>query len=81
VERIFIWLDINNEQFLSAHQPQLVTTLRNVVAAAAKWAHVKFVVLPVPYAATLLTTFSAFMQEFNNPHELPPNVVSLLLSS
>ncbi|KAH7712288.1 hypothetical protein AAVH_20375 [Aphelenchoides avenae] len=76
VERVFIWLDINNELFLSAHQPQLVSTLRDVVAAAAKWAHVKLVVLPVPYAASLLTTFESFMQEFNKTHDLPPNVVS-----
>ncbi|KAH7714344.1 hypothetical protein AAVH_18300 [Aphelenchoides avenae] len=77
VERVFIWLDINHEQFLSAHQPQLVSALRDVVAAAAKWAHVKFIVLPVPYAASLLTIFIAFMQEFNKIHDLPHNVLWL----
>ncbi|KAH7666455.1 hypothetical protein AAVH_43184 [Aphelenchoides avenae] len=77
VERVFIWLDINHEQFISAHQPQLVSALRDVVAAAAKWAYVKFVVLPVPYAASLLTIFVPFMQEFNKIHDLPKNVLWL----
>ena len=79
VERIFTWLDTNNEQFLSAHQPQLVSTLRDVVTASTRWAHVHFIVLPVPYTASLLATFAQFMQEFNNLHELPSNVVSRLL--
>ncbi|KAH7709913.1 hypothetical protein AAVH_22811 [Aphelenchoides avenae] len=65
VERIFVWLDIDNEQFKLAHQSQLVPALRDVIVAAAKWGHVQFVVLPVPYAHSLLPIFESFMQEFN----------------
>ena len=62
---MFVWLDIDNEQFQLAHQSQLVPALRDVIIAAAKWGHVQFVVLPVPYAHSLLPIFELFMQEFN----------------
>ena len=62
---MFVWLDIDNEQFQLAHQSQLVPALRDVIIAAAKWGHVQFIVLPVPYAHSLLPMFESFMQEFN----------------
>ncbi|KAH7706032.1 hypothetical protein AAVH_26749 [Aphelenchoides avenae] len=65
VQRIYVWIDIDNEQFKLAHQSQLVPALRDIVMAAAKWQHVKYIVLPVPYAASLLPTFASFMQQFN----------------
>ncbi|KAH7708774.1 hypothetical protein AAVH_23968 [Aphelenchoides avenae] len=37
VKRIFVWLNIDNDQFQFAHQSQLVPALRYVIAAAAKW--------------------------------------------
>ncbi|KAH7676090.1 hypothetical protein AAVH_42001, partial [Aphelenchoides avenae] len=59
VQHIYVWLDIDNEQFKLAHQSQLVPALRDIVVQAAKWGHVKFVVLPVPYAAALLPVFES----------------------
>ncbi|KAH7709562.1 hypothetical protein AAVH_23166, partial [Aphelenchoides avenae] len=75
VQRIYVWMDIDNEQFKLAHQSQLVPALRDIVMAAAKWGHVKFVVLPVPYAAGLLPIFESFMQQFNEISVGLPNVV------
>ncbi|KAH7697201.1 hypothetical protein AAVH_35718, partial [Aphelenchoides avenae] len=74
VQRIYVWMDINNEQFEFAHQSQLVPALRDIVVAAAKWGHVKFVDLPVPYAAGLLPIFESFMQQFNEIVVGLPNV-------
>ncbi|KAH7706481.1 hypothetical protein AAVH_26289, partial [Aphelenchoides avenae] len=68
---------IDNEQFQLAHQPQLVPALRDIIVTAAQWGHVHFVVLPVPYAASLLTVFDAFMQEFNEITLSLPNVLWL----
>lgn len=59
--RIFVWLDIDNEAFLLAQQSQLVPDLRDIIASAAKWSHVQFTILPVPYAHSLLPAFNAFM--------------------
>ncbi|KAH7724745.1 hypothetical protein AAVH_07613 [Aphelenchoides avenae] len=77
VLRIFVWLDIDNEQFLLAQQSQLVPALRDIIATAAKWSHVQFVVLPVPYAHSLLPVFEAFMEEFNKTSVNSRNVLWL----
>ncbi|KAH7706337.1 hypothetical protein AAVH_26441 [Aphelenchoides avenae] len=74
VQSVFVWLDIDDEHFKLAHQPQLVPALRDIVVAAAKWGHVQFVVLPVPYAASLLPIFDSFMHEFNQIICNLPNV-------
>ncbi|KAH7721137.1 hypothetical protein AAVH_11373 [Aphelenchoides avenae] len=61
VQRIFIWLDLDNDQVKLAQQSQLVPALYNVVTTAANWRHVNLVVLP----HALLPQFHSFMQEFN----------------
>ncbi|KAH7696077.1 hypothetical protein AAVH_36855, partial [Aphelenchoides avenae] len=71
---VFVWLDIDNEHFQLAHQSQLVPALRHIVVAAAKWGHVKFIVLPKPYAASLLPVFDSFMHEFNQISVTLPKV-------
>ncbi|KAH7707452.1 hypothetical protein AAVH_25304 [Aphelenchoides avenae] len=77
VQQIFVWLDPDHEQFVLAHHPQLVETLRSIIMAAAKWAQIEFVILPVTYAASLLPTFNAFMAEFNKVSLDLPNVLWL----
>ncbi|KAH7710845.1 gagpol and env protein precursor [Aphelenchoides avenae] len=77
VQRTFIWLDLDNEQVKLAQQSQLVPALHGVVTAAAKWSHVNFVVLPVPYAHDLLPIFYAFMLEFKKYGDVPHNVLWL----
>ncbi|KAH7680357.1 hypothetical protein AAVH_41268, partial [Aphelenchoides avenae] len=77
VQQIFVWLDPDHEQFVLAHHPQLVETLRDIILAAAKWGQIQFTVLPVPYASSLLPTFNAFMAEFNTVSIDLPNVLWL----
>ncbi|KAH7693256.1 hypothetical protein AAVH_39711, partial [Aphelenchoides avenae] len=77
VKQIFVWLDPDHEQFVLAHQPQLVATLRDIIVVAAKWGQIQFAVLPVPYATSLLPTFNAFMAEFNKIFIDLPNVLWL----
>ncbi|KAH7691248.1 hypothetical protein AAVH_40239, partial [Aphelenchoides avenae] len=66
VQRVFVWLDIDNEHFQLAHQPQLVPALRDIVVAAAKWGHVQF--------PSLLPVFDSFMHVFNQIICNLPNV-------
>ncbi|KAH7721670.1 hypothetical protein AAVH_10844 [Aphelenchoides avenae] len=77
VQRVFVWMDADNEQFQLAQQSQLVPALHNVIKAAAKWRHVSFAVLPVPYAYSLLPTFNSFVHEFNKLGNDQPNVLRL----
>ncbi|KAH7719678.1 hypothetical protein AAVH_12860 [Aphelenchoides avenae] len=74
---LFSYVASANEQFRLAHQPQLVPALRDIIVTASQWGHVHFVVLPMPYAASLLTVFDSFMQEFNEITIGLPNVLWL----
>ena len=77
MQSIFVWIDVDNQQFLLAHQPQLVSAFRDIVLTAAKWKQIQFTILPVPYTASQLPTFNAFMMEFNKVSIGLPNVVRL----
>lgn len=68
-------MDIDSEHFQQAQQPQLVAALSAAISKAASWMHVTFVVLPVPYTASFLHVFQAFMSAFNEVAIAHPNVV------
>ena len=75
MQRVFIWMDIDSDGFKHAQQSQLVAALRDAVIFAAQWTHIAFVVLPVPWTASLLHVFEPFMQAFNMVSTGLPNVV------
>ncbi|KAH7706854.1 gagpol and env protein precursor [Aphelenchoides avenae] len=74
VKRVFIWLDLPSDKVLAE---VFIQAFIEELKAAAEWQHVVFVILPPPYTERRLTSFDAFMSQFNKASPRLKNVLWL----